>query len=60
MPARATAGCLFFTYVGVVIGPPLFGQAAAAAGSIGVAFAWLALPLAWTLWMLGGRWPPLR
>jgi hypothetical protein len=58
--ARATAGCLFFTYAGVVVGPPLFGQVASWEGSIGLAFAVLALPLGWTLWMLGSRWPALE
>jgi len=50
--ATATSGCLFFTYFGVVIGPPLFGVAAAAFGRLGTGFALLALPLAWTLWSL--------
>ncbi|WP_418320706.1 MFS transporter [Piscinibacter sakaiensis] len=54
--ATATAGCLFFTYVAVVIGPPLFGQVGALTGSLGIAYAVLALPLVWTLWMLGSRW----
>lgn len=55
--ARATAGCLFFTYIGVVIGPPLFGQIGAMTGSLGIAFALLALPLTVTLWLLGRSWP---
>ena len=56
--SRATAGCLFFTYLAVVIGPPLFGQLGSWAGSLGTAYAALAVPLLWTLWMLGGRWQP--
>ncbi len=55
--ARATAGCLFFTYFGVVIGPPLFGQIGSMTGSLGIAFALLALPLTWTLVLLGRSWP---
>lgn len=50
--AMATAGSLFFTYFGVLIGSPLFGIASGAIGRIGPAFALLALPLAWTLWIL--------
>jgi len=50
--AMATAGSLFFTYLGVVIGPPLFGAVGALTGSLGMAFALLAAPLAWTLWAL--------
>lgn len=54
---RATAGCLFFTYLGVMIGPPIFGQIGRLSGSLGNAFAMLALPLLWTIFVLGGRWP---
>lgn len=55
--AAATGGCLFFTFFGVVIGPPLFGLAASAFGRLGPAFALLALPLAWAVWTLSrGRW----
>jgi MFS family permease len=55
--AMATGGCLFFTYFGVVAGPPLFGLAAGLLQSLGAAFALLALPLGWTLWVLGrSRW----
>ncbi|MGI9025826.1 MAG: MFS transporter [Burkholderiaceae bacterium] len=50
--AMATAGSLFFTYFGVLIGSPLFGFASGAIGRIGPAFALLALPLGWTLWTL--------
>lgn len=54
---QATSGSLFFTYFGVVIGPPLFGLAAGAFGRIGPSFALLALPMAWTLWsLMRSRW----
>ena len=55
--ATATAGSLFFTFFGVVIGPPLFGVAGGAFGGIGAGYALLALPLAWSLWTLArGDW----
>lgn len=44
--AFVTGGALAFTYLGVVIGPPLFGAIAEASGSFSVAFGLLALPLA--------------
>ena len=53
----ATGGCLFFTYFGVVIGPPVFGAVGGALDSLALAFALLALPLAWTVWVLArSRW----
>jgi MFS family permease len=53
----ATAGTLFFTFFGVVIGPPVFGAAGAALGALGAAFALLALPLAGSVWLLArARW----
>ena len=51
--ARATAGTLFFAYCGVVLGGPLFGLIAEALGSVGRAYAALALPLLWTSRRLG-------
>jgi MFS family permease len=57
--ALATSGCLFFTYFGVVIGPPLFGAAGTALGTLGPPYALLALPLAWALWKLS-RWESRR
>jgi len=55
--ALATAGSLFFTFFGVVIGPPIFGVVGTAFGTLGPAFAVLALPLAWGGWMLArARW----
>ncbi len=50
--ASATAGSLFFTFFGVVVVPPIFGALGTAAGTLGVAFATLALPLAVALWLL--------
>ena len=53
----ATAGTLFFTFFGVVVGPPLFGMAGTALGAVGSAFALLALPLAGGVWVLArARW----
>lgn len=55
--AMATAGTLFFTFFGVVVGPPLFGAAGSAFGAQGPAFALLALPLAGGLLLLWrARW----
>ena len=53
--AAATSGSLFFTYFGVVVGPPAFGAIGSLSGGLGAAFAWLALPLAWSLFALW-RW----
>lgn len=50
--ATATAGTLFFSFFGVVVGPPLFGVAGAALGALGGAFALLTLPLAASVWLL--------
>ncbi len=50
--AMATGGSLFFTYFGVVLGLPTFGIVSGLFGHIGPAFATLAVPLAWTLWVL--------
>jgi hypothetical protein len=47
--AMATAGCLFFTYFGVVIGPPLFGLVGGAGYGLAASFALLAVPLTWTI-----------
>ena len=51
--AAATSGSLFFTYFGVVVGPPIFGVVATATGRLGVGFMLLAVPLVWagvSLW----------
>ncbi len=47
--AMATAGCLFFTYFGVVIGPPLFGLVGGLGEGLAASFALLAVPLTWTI-----------
>jgi MFS family permease len=53
----ATAGTLFFTFFGVVLGPPLFGAAGSMLGALGWAFALLALPLAGSVVLLArARW----
>ncbi len=53
----ATAGTLFFTFLGVVIGPSAFGALAGAMGGLAAAFALLALPLALGLAVLArSRW----
>jgi MFS family permease len=48
----ATGGTLFFTFLGVVLGPPFFGGISAAFGSYRAGFAALALPLAICAWAL--------
>jgi predicted MFS family arabinose efflux permease len=50
--ATATAGTLFFTFFGVVIGPPLFGLAGAQLGGLGPAFVLLVLPMGVAVLML--------
>ncbi len=55
--AKATAGCLFFTFFGAVIGSPLFGLVSHSIGSLGLAYAALALPLSIAFWLLRARWP---
>jgi len=53
----ATAGTLFFTFLGVVIGPSVFGALAGALGGLAQGFALLALPLALGLGVLArSRW----
>ena len=56
--ARATGGTLFFTFLGVLLGSPLFGLLGTALGSLAWAFALLGLPLAAVLvLLLRSRWP---
>jgi len=43
--AQATAGCLFFTFIGVVVGPPIFGYMVIMSNNIGLCFSFLCLPL---------------
>jgi MFS family permease len=51
--SAATGGALFFTFLGVVITPPLFNLVLALAGSYAVAYAAFAAPaLAVGIWML--------
>ena len=49
----ATGGCLFFTFLGVVVAPPIFNAVLALAGSYAAAYAVFAAPAlavgAWTL-----------
>src|SRR5690606_15238993 len=48
----ATGGPLAMTFLGVVVGPPLFGMIATLSGSYGAAFASLTVPVAICLWLL--------
>jgi hypothetical protein len=51
--SAATGGALFFTFLGVVITPPLFNLVLALAGSYAVAYAAFAAPaLAVGVWLL--------
>jgi len=53
----ATAGTLFFTFFGVVVGPPVLGAAGTALGAVGAAFVLLAVPLAGSVWLLArAKW----
>jgi MFS family permease len=56
--AQATGGTLFFTFLGVVVGPPVFGAAGAALGSLAWSFALMGLPMAVVLVVMArARWP---
>ena len=46
MAGMATGGTLFFTFLGVVLGPPVFGALSGMFGSYRAGFAVLAVPLA--------------
>jgi MFS family permease len=51
--SEATGGCLFFTFLGVVVTPPSFNAVLALAGSYPIAYAAFALPaLVVGIWML--------
>ena len=51
--SQATGGCLFFTFLGVVVTPPIFNAVLALAGSYSIAYAVFAVPaLAVGAWML--------
>ena len=57
--SAATGGSLFFTFLGVVVTPPLFNAVFAFAGSYSVAYAVFAAPaLAVGIWMLVRISPP--
>jgi MFS family permease len=56
--SEATGGCLFFTFLGVVVTPPCFNLVLSLTGSYSVAYAIFALPaLVAGLWMLA-KMPP--
>jgi MFS family permease len=51
--SQATGGCMFFTFLGVVVTPPLFSQALSFGSSYGAAFAVFGVPaLLVGLWLL--------
>ena len=51
--SEATGGCLFFTFLGVVVTPPAFNAVYAAASSYSIAFATFSLPaIVVGLWLL--------
>jgi MFS family permease len=51
--SEATGGCLFFTFLGVVVAPPIFNAVLALGGSYSIAYAAFAVPaLAVGAWML--------
>lgn len=54
--SEATGGCLFFTYLGVVLTPPVFNALLSLGGGYAVAYAAFALPAAAVgTWLLAGR-----
>lgn len=56
--SQATGGCLFFTFLGIVVMPPIFNAALALTGSYSVSYAVFAVPaLAVGAWLLV-RIPP--
>ena len=57
--SAATGGCLFFTFLGVVVTPPAFNAALSLAGSYAVAYAAFGVPaLATGAWLLASRRVP--
>jgi len=57
--SEATGGCLFFTFLGVVVTPPAFNAALALAGSYAAAYAVFGVPaLAVGAWLLASRRVP--
>ena len=58
--SQYTGGCMFFTFMGVVVSPPLFSQALSFGGSYAGAYALFGVPaLAAGVWMLAVRRDPL-
>ena len=58
--SQYTGGCMFFTFMGVVVSPPLFSQALSFGGSYAGAYALFGVPaLAAGMWMLVVRRKPL-
>lgn len=54
--SEATGGCLFFTYLGVVLTPPAFNALLALGGGYALAYAAFAVPsIAVGAWLLAGR-----
>jgi hypothetical protein len=57
--SEATGGCLFFTFLGVVVTPPAFNAVYAASASYSVAYAVFSVPAlavgAWLLVRMPGR-----
>lgn len=52
MASMATGGTLAMTFLGVVVGPPVFGLIAGLTGSYGLAYASLLVPAGLCLWLL--------
>lgn len=52
MASIATGGTLSMTFMGVVVGPPVFGLIAGLTGSYGMAYASLLVPAGICLWLL--------
>lgn len=52
MASMATGGTLSMTFLGVVVGPPIFGLIAGLTGSYGIAYASLLVPAGVCLWLL--------
>ena len=57
MAGIATGGTLAITFLGVVLGPPLFGAVSAAAGSYRYGYAALAIPVLLCGILLARSWP---
>lgn len=52
MASTATGGTLSVTFLGVVVGPPIFGLIAALTGSYSLAYASLLVPISVCIWLL--------